>query len=41
MPMAEAWSTLFWIPLALLIIITIVIVILSNTYARKVRNDSK
>lgn len=41
MPMAEAWSTLFWIPLALLIIITIVIVILSNTYARKVRNNSK
>lgn len=41
MPMAEAWSTLFWIPLTLLIIITIVIVILSNTYAKKVRNNSK
>ena len=39
-PMAEAWPTMFWISMASLIAITIVIVILSNTYAKK-RCDKK
>ena len=34
-PMAEVWPTMFWISMASLIAITIVVVILSNTYAKK------
>jgi len=40
-PMAETSFTLFWVSLVLLIGITAVIVILSNTYAKKVRGKRK
>ena len=40
-PMAETSFTMFWISLVLLIGITAVIVILSNTYAKKVRGKRK
>ncbi len=40
-PMAEVWPTMFWISMTSLIAITIVIVILSNTYAKKVRGKNK
>ena len=40
-PAAKAFPVLFWISLVLIIVITIFIVILSNTYAKKVRGKSK
>ena len=40
-PMAEVWPTMFWISMTSLIAITIVIVILSNTYAQKGHDKNK
>lgn len=40
-PVAEAYHTLFWISMISMIIITIAIVILSNTYARNMRGKNK
>lgn len=40
-PMAETYPTLLWTSIVFLIAITIVIVILSNTYAKKGRGEKK
>ena len=40
-PAAEAFPVLFWLSLILMIAITVVIVIMTNTYAKKVRGKNK